>query len=157
MIIRWLILTIIWVALWGEVSVVNIVTGLAAAILLSVFFPGSRSTKHRIRIIPAVSFFIYMLRSITVASWTVIVAVLLPNEKRRHVEIIRIKVESTSTLIRAVIANTISLTPGTLIIAIDPDTAVMDIHVLGLSNTPKFHEYIRRHEQRVAAFIVEKS
>jgi len=156
MIGRWLVLIVLWVALWGEVSLVNIATGFIVAVVLSLLFPGSRRSKHKIRIIPATMFFFYMLRSIIVASWTVIVAVLFPNEKRRHVEIIRIKLESTSTLIRAVIANTISLTPGTVIVSIDAETSVMDIHVLGRIDPERFRNQINKHEQRVMAFIEEK-
>jgi multicomponent Na+:H+ antiporter subunit E len=156
MIGRWLVLIVLWVALWGEVSIANIATGLIVAVALSILFPGSRRSKHRIRIIPATMFFFYMLRSIIAASWTVILAVLVPNQKRRHVEIFRIKLESTSTLIRAVIANTISLTPGTVIVSVDPDTSVMDIHVLGQIDPERFRKQINRHEQRVMAFIEEK-
>jgi multicomponent Na+:H+ antiporter subunit E len=156
MIGRWLVLIILWVALWGEVSLVNIATGFIVAVILSLLFPGSRRSKHKIRIVPATMFFFYMLRSIIIASWAVILAVLSPNENRRHAEIIRIKLESTSTLIRAVVANTISLTPGTVIVSVDPETSVMDIHVLGKIDPERFRNQINKHEQRVMAFIEEK-
>lgn len=157
MIGRWLVLIAIWVALWGEISLVNILTGIVMAAALSVLFPGSLHSPHRIKPIPAVSFFFYMLRSIVLASWTVITAVLFPNEQRRHAEVIRVSLASTSKLVSAVTANTISLTPGTVIIAVDPEGHYLDIHVLGHYNTAEFQDLIHDHERRVAAFIVEKA
>ena len=90
------------------------------------------------------------------ASWNVILAVLLPNEHRRHVEVIQVHLNSTSTLVRAVTANTISLTPGTVIVSIDSDTATMEIHALGKTDGEEFQKAIHAHEDRVAAFILEK-
>jgi len=156
MIGRWLVLIAIWVALWGEISLVNILTGLLVAAALSLFFPGSVQNSHRIRPIAAVSFFFYMLRSIVLSSWAVIVAVLFPTEKRRHAEIIRVPLTSTSRLVAAVTANTISLTPGTVVIALDLDDGFLDIHVLGHYDSKEFQESIHNHERRVADFIVEK-
>jgi multicomponent Na+:H+ antiporter subunit E len=156
MIGRWLVLIVIWVALWGEVSLVNILTGLFMAAALSAFFPGPLQSSHRIRPIAAMSFFFYMLRSIVLSSRDVIIAVLLPTEQRRHAEVIRVSLISTSRLINAIAANTISLTPGTVAIAVDPDGHFLDIHVLGHYDTEEFQQLIRDHQRRIADFIVEK-
>jgi multicomponent Na+:H+ antiporter subunit E len=156
MIARWLVLIAIWVALWGEISIVNILTGLLVAGALSVFFPGSPSSSHRIRPIAAISFFFYMLRSIVLSSWAVIAAVLFPTEQRRHAEIIRVSLNGTSNLVAAVTANTISLTPGTVVIALDTEAGFLDIHVLGHYDSEEFQKIIHDHARRVAAFIVEK-
>ena len=156
MIGRSLVLLILWIALWGEISVANVITGVVVISALAVLFPGKLRSSHRIRIIPAVSFSFYMLRSIITASWDVIRAVLVPNEQRRHAEIIHVHLKSTSSLVRAVTANTISLTPGTIIVSIDSETADMEIHVLGKTDSAEFQNAIHAHEDRVAAFIVEK-
>jgi len=156
MIGRSLVLLALWIALWGEISVANIITGVIVISALAALFPGKLRSSHRIRIVPAISFFFYMARSIIAASWDVIRAVLVPNEQRRHAEIIHVHLNSTSPLIRAVTANTISLTPGTVIVSINPETADMEIHVLGKTNSAEFQNAIHAHEDRVAAFIVEK-
>lgn len=156
MIGRSLVLLVLWVALWGEISIANIITGLVVIAALAVILPGKFRSTHRIRILPAISFFFYMLRSIAAASWDVIISVLFPNEQRRHAELIHVHLNSTSTLVRAVTANSISLTPGTVIVSIDPDTADMVIHVLGKTDCEEFQTAIHDHENRVAAFIVEK-
>lgn len=156
MIGRSVVLLILWIALWGELSIANVITGVVVIIALAVLFPGKRHSNHRIRLLPAISFFFYMLRSIIAASWDIIRAVLAPNDQRRHAEIIHVHLNSTSPLIRAVTANTISLTPGTVIVSINPDTADMEIHVLGKTDSAEFQNAIHAHEDRVAAFIVEK-
>jgi multicomponent Na+:H+ antiporter subunit E len=157
MIGRWLVLIVIWVALWGEVSVVNILTGLFMAAALSALFPGPLRSSHRIRPIAAMSFFFYMLRSIVLSSWDVIIAVLLPTAERRHAEVIRVSLMSKSRLINAIAANTISLTPGTVVIAVDPEGDFFDIHVLGRTDSEEFHQLIHDHQRRIAKFIVEKT
>lgn len=156
MIGRSVVLLILWIALWGELNIANVITGVVVIIALAVLFPGKRRSNHRIRLLPAISFFFYMLRSIIAASWDIIRAVLAPNDQRRHAEIIHVHLNSTSPLIRAVTANTISLTPGTVIVSINPDTADMEIHVLGKTDSAEFQNAIHAHEDRVAAFIVEK-
>ena len=157
MIGRWIVLIAIWVALWGEVSLVNVLTGLFMAVALTVLYPGSMHSPHRIKIIPAVSFFFYMLRSIITSSWAVILAVLFPTEERRHAEVIRVSLKSTSKLVSAVTANTISLTPGTVIIAVNLEGHFLDIHLFGQYDSDEFQEHIHEHERRVSAFIVEKT
>lgn len=156
MIGRSLALLVLWIALWGEISVANVITGIVVIVAFAVLFPGKLRSSHRIRIISAVSFFLYMIRSIIAASWDVIRCVLAPNEQRRHAEIIRVHLKSTSSLVRAVTANTISLTPGTVIVSIDTETADMEIHVLGKTDSAEFQNAIHAHEDRVASFIVEK-
>lgn len=156
MIGRSLVLLILWIALWGELSIANVITGGVVIFALAILFPGKLRNSHHIRIFPAISFFFYMVRSITTASWDVIRAVLVPNEQRRHAEIIHVHLNSTSPLVRAVTANTISLTPGTVIVSIDSETADMEIHVLGKTDSGEFQNAIHAHEDRVAAFIVEK-
>lgn len=157
MIGRSLVLLVLWIALWGEATVANFITGIVVIAGLTILFPGKLRSAHRIKLIPAISFFLYMVRSIVAASWNVILSVLFPNEQRRHAEIIRVRLNSTSPLIRAVIANTISLTPGTVIISIDNDSGIMQIHVLGKSDGEEFQQTIHAHEDRVAAFIVERT
>jgi multicomponent Na+:H+ antiporter subunit E len=157
MIGRWLVLIIVWVALWGEISLVNILTGLLMAVALSVLFPGPLRSSHRIRPIQAISFFFYMLRSLVLSSWDVIIAVLLPTQERRHAEVIRVSLTSKSRLINAIAANTISLTPGTVAVAVDPDGNFFDIHVFGRYDSEEFHQMIHDHQRRIADFIVEKT
>lgn len=156
MISRSLLLIVMWIALWGDISIANIASGIVVVAALAVLFPGQRRSEHRIRIIPAISFLFYMLRSIVIASWNIILSIVLPNEERRHAEVIRVHLNSTSTLVRAITANTISLTPGTVIVSIDPDTADMEIHVLGKTDNADFQNSIHAHEDRVAAFLVER-
>ena len=157
MIGRWLVLIVIWVALWGEVSLVNVLTGLFMAALLSVLFQGPMRHTHRIKPVAAMSFFVYMMRSIVVSSWDVIVAVLFPTEQRRHAEVIRVPLISKSPLVNAITANTISLTPGTVVIAVDQEGDFFDIHVLGHYDSEEFHQLIQDHQRRVTDFIVEKT
>jgi len=157
MIGRWLVLIVIWVALWGEVSLVNVLTGLFMAAALSVLFPGPLHHAHSIRPLAAISFFFFMLRSIVLSSWDVIIAVLLPTEQRRHAEVIRVSLISKSPLVNAIAANTISLTPGTVVISVDPEGHFFDIHVLGHYDTKEFHQLIHDHLRRINDFIVEKT
>lgn len=157
MIGRVVVLVVLWVALWGEISGANILTGLLFSGALVLAFPGPRYSRHSIRFLPAMSFFAYMLRSIVMSSWSVILSIVAPNEQRRHAEIIRVQLRSSSELVRAVTSNTISLTPGTVVVAVDPESSMVDIHVLGFSNTQEFHDSIYAHEERVMKFIVEKS
>ena len=88
MIARSFALLIIWIALWGELNLANVITGVLVITALTMLFSGLRRREHKIRVLPAISFFFYMLRSIVASSWDIIVAVLFPTEQRRHSEIV---------------------------------------------------------------------
>lgn len=143
-----------WVALWGEVSPGTVAAGLALAFALELAFPTGARIRNRVRIVPGLAFGIHMLWSIVVSSLRVVVAVLRPTPERVAVNMIDVRLTSTSPSVLSVTINTISLTPGTLTIDHDRDANMITVHVLGDVDEEEFRAQILDHERRVSAFLV---
>lgn len=150
-------LTALWVALWGEVSVGNVAAGLAIAAVVEVAFPSGARVVHTVKVVPALSFTLFVLWSVVTSSVRVMAAVLRPTPARTEVHMVDVALASSSPSIISITTNTISLTPGTLTIDHDPVTNVITVHVLGRIDEDEFRREVLAHEQRVVRFLVPKS
>lgn len=128
-------LVALWVALWGEVTPANVLGGIAIAAVVLVAAPLPRPLRgelviHPIRVMVFAAFF---LRELVEATAIVALAVV----RRRSTTtsgIVAVPLSSDSDALTTIIANTVSLTPGTLTIEIDLHPPVLYIHVLHLTD-----------------------
>ena len=147
-------LTVLWVALWGEVSPGNVLAGVAVAGVLEVAFPSGARVNHKIKVVPALGFGLFMLRAVVTSSMRVIVAVLRPTPERTEVHMVDVPLTSASLSVVSVTVNTISLTPGTLTIDHDKESNVITVHVIGRVDEDHFRGQMIEHERRVLTFLV---
>lgn len=150
-------LTLLWIALWGEVSSGTVAAGLALAFALELAFPTGARIRNRIRMAPGLAFGLHMLWSIVVSSLRVMAAVLRPTPERIAVKMIDVGLTSMSPSVVSITINTISLTPGTLTVDHDRDTNVITVHVLGDVDEEEFRAQMLDHERRVSAFLVART
>lgn len=134
-------LTGLWVALWGDVSAGNILGGLIVAVgVVAVARPvgvtGLEGTFFRP--IAALHYGLYFLRELVVANLVVAWEIITPRTKINRA-IVAVPMHTTSAGVVTLVANTITLTPGTLTIDVnesprDDDEQLVDrtlyIHVL---------------------------
>lgn len=120
----------IWLLLWGEVSVANVVSGLLVASLLLVVFPRTPSaTGFVVRPVPALRFLLFFGREM-VESVVLLSREVLSRRSRFHTGVISVPVHGCSGSLLAVIANLIALTPGTTTVRIETDPPTLYVHVL---------------------------
>lgn len=153
MIIRSLVLLVLWIALWGELSVANVVSGVIAIGLLTLLFPASSGHGHRLHPIGAVRLVGSVLASLVLSTWRVVLAVVRPTPDRVHAEVIEVGLGTRSPLVAAIVANSITLTPGTMTVDLDPATFALQVHVLGRVDHDEFRADVRALEQRVVAAV----
>jgi multicomponent Na+:H+ antiporter subunit E len=146
-------LLVIWMALWGEVSVANLVSGVVLIGLLAVLFPGTQGYGHRLRPLGALRLVIGVLWSLMVSTWRVVLAVLRPTPDRVFAEVISVPLITRSPLVAAVVANSITLTPGTMTVDVDPIDLTIQVHVLGRADHEEFRRSIIALEQLVIGAI----
>ena len=128
-----------WCALWGDLSVANVVSGLAvAAVALAV----GTSAPRRFRLVPllrfAASVLLDLVVSTAVLAWEIvtphnrideaIVAVPLPESARDHVLLLSIA---------------IGVTPGTAVADVDADRKTLYVHVLHGEHRERVAEHAR--------------
>lgn len=125
-------LTGVWVALWGSLSAANVLGGLAvaAAVLLVLPLPDV-PPEGGVRPVPLARFGAVFFWELVKASVTVVVQVLRPRASLRQA-VIAVPVVAVSDQLLTVLANAVSLTPGTLALEIDRPNATLYVHVLNV-------------------------
>lgn len=135
---RWPILaalTAMWVDLWGDVTLANILGGaLVSMLVLAVAGTVAPRPLQHFRPRPALRYLGTFAVQLVVASYQVVLAVLQPD--RAVPGIIALPLRHASDFVVTLVANSITLTPGTLTLEIErrDDTAVLYVHVLDLSD-----------------------
>lgn len=149
------VLVALWVALQGEVTVGNVVGGIAVVACIEVLFPMRNRVEHRIHPWGAVRFAGRLSWDLVVSSWQVAVAVVVPDADRTHTEVIDVDIESRSRLVAALVANAITLTPGTMTVEIEPTSTGhrLGVHVLGRVDADEFRDQVRALERRVLGAV----
>ena len=127
-------LLFVWVALTGSLSPLSLLLGSGVAVALLVFFRPTSIDRAGLsfRLGPAVSFLIFFNLRFVVANVQVATAVLAPERYRRQRALIAVPIAAPTEVTTTLLANAISLTPGTCFIEMHREPAVMYVHVLQL-------------------------
>ena len=144
-------LALVWVFLWGDPSPGTALAGAAIAAVLMLSVRGTRATTHgTIRPLYAVRFLAYFLYKLVEASAVVAWEVATPrNRINEGIVAVDIDDELSDALV-TVIANAITLTPGTLTIDVRRDPNVLYVHVLHLRSV----EQTRREVLELQRYVV---
>ena len=156
MIVRSAALLLMWLALWGEVSIANLASGVVVVALLNWLFVEDLASTYRVRILPAVRLLGFVGWSLVASSARVVAAVLLPTPQRTVTSVQQVQLESGSTFIGSIVANAITLTPGTMSLELDPDSLTLSVHVLGEVEPETFRRGILELEQRVVRAVSKR-
>jgi len=147
-----------WLALWGEISIVNVVTGIIVVALLSLLVRRTDRvyTIKPIGLIKLLAIFVWRLIT---SSAAVVLTVVAPTPERLRSGVVAIELSHRSPLVAAIVADAISLTPGTLTLdSRYPDEGdtppTLFVHVLGLDDPEKIRDDVRYLEGLVLSAIV---
>jgi multicomponent Na+:H+ antiporter subunit E len=146
--------TIVWMALWGTVSSANLLAGVAVGLVTVALIPvapAHASTDGgaplRIRPVASLGFLVFFLRSLVVASAIVAWEVVTPGT-RIHQGILRLPLRTQSRGLATLIANAISLTPGTLTVEVSDAPLTLYVHVLHVRTVDRTRAELRELEER---------
>jgi len=131
-VVAWL--TLVWVLLWGSPTIANIAGGLLVGVLVTTVFPLRHEQGRAVHPVAVVSFGWWFVRALVVANVTVAVQVLRPRLDLEQ-GIVAVPLRTSSPLIATFVANTITLTPGTLTVDIRPMEFGCDDHDAGPGST----------------------
>lgn len=136
MIARWpsyVALILMWIALWGDFTIANIIGGALVATAVLWFARNVRPRRVRhFRVRAAALYAVTFTRQLVLAAWGVVLAVIQPGRIRPG--IVAMPLRYASDAVVTLVANSISLTPGTLTLEIErqDDTAILYVHALDL-------------------------
>ena len=125
-------LVALWMLLWGQLTVLSLLTGLAVAIAVTrVFRLPPVELSGRVNLWWGVVFFgeflLSLVRGSLIVAWQV-----LDVRRQPGAAIIAVPLVTDDDLIMTHVAVTASLIPGSLIIEVDRDRRVLYLHVIGV-------------------------
>jgi len=159
-------LAVVWIGLWGSVTPANVLGGITVAVLLLVLLPlpdqaGSVRASQaghgptRVRPVALVRYVLFFAVELVKASFIVVWQVLRPGGDLRQA-VLAVDATGASDLLLTVVANSVSLTPGTLTVEVDRERSVLYVHALDVGGPDGVADARRSIERliRVAALAV---
>lgn len=149
----WLWLTAVWVGLWGDLSVANVLGGLAVstAALLLLPLPETRGAA-RVRPVHTLRLLGRFLVDLVVANVVVAAQVLRVTSglgRPLRQAVVACPMRTRSDRLVTTVANLVSLTPGTLTVEIDRREAVIYVHALDNDDPDALRAEVSALEARV--------
>jgi multicomponent Na+:H+ antiporter subunit E len=149
------LLLVVWVMLQGELTVANVVGGLlVVGIVVAVDTRLRAARHHRFHPVGVVLLTLDLLWRLVVSSLQVIGTVIRPTEDRLRSGVVSVPLSTDSPLVATVVADLITLTPGTLTL----DARMGDagegrshllVHVLGLGDPGAVRDEVALLEHKV--------
>ena len=146
---RIIILLSLWLLAWGEASVANIASGVAAAVALLIAFPPGPSRVGRVRLSAAgiARLIAYVVKQLVVANAGMTRRIL--RNDLAHGGVLAHRLRTPSDLTVTLMSSIISLSPGTMTVDVDDRSETLYVHVLDLSDTDAARASLARLEQLV--------
>jgi multicomponent Na+:H+ antiporter subunit E len=148
------LLTIVWVALTGTFTGFNLVFGFFLG--FGVLWLIDRQNKNRryFRVVPqTIGFLLFFLSELTKANLQVAYEVMKPSFSISP-GIVRVPLDARSDLEITLLANLISLTPGTLSLDVSTDRSVLYVHAMYVKDKEEFIEGIKNgFERRILSLL----
>ncbi|MDQ3503131.1 MAG: Na+/H+ antiporter subunit E [Actinomycetota bacterium] len=153
--IAWL--TVVWVGLWGSPTPANVLGGLAVGAGVVALLPLTKMpSQGLVRPLALLRFLAFFAFDLVRASTKVVGQVLRPRLELRQA-VVAVPVRGASDRLLTLLANVISLTPGTLTLEVDRPRATLYVHVLDVGGGPDAVERFRAsilHLERLAILAV---
>jgi multicomponent Na+:H+ antiporter subunit E len=152
-------MTLVWWVLWGTWSAMSLVGGVIVATLALLAFPlPPLDLEVRIHPLGAVRLLARFARDVVVASLQVAWTVLRPPRELRNA-IVRVPLRSDSELVLVLVAELVSLVPGSVVVEVRRSTCTLYLHVLDVrspDDVEKIRERVWTQEQRVLDALVDR-
>lgn len=128
------VLTVVWVLLWDEVSLFVVLTGALLAVAVGLVFPLPPIDLHgRFRPVQGVRLLARLLVDAFRASVDVVALAFRFGTVPRS-SIVRVQLRSRSDLYLTQTAELVSLVPGTIVLEVHRATSTLYLHVLGATD-----------------------
>jgi multicomponent Na+:H+ antiporter subunit E len=134
-------LVVLWCLVWGEVTVLNVVTGVVLAVVISLlFYLPAIDLSGRVNLWHVLVFFVRLIVDIARASIDVAWLVIDPRYKPSSA-VIAIPLDTRSDLIMTFTAEAISLVPGSIVVDVDRQESVLYVHVINVRTEKDLEEF----------------
>lgn len=143
-----ILLTIIWVFLTGSTEVSNFFFGFIVNFLILWIISSKDGNDKYVKLIPKlISFFLFFLWEVVKANLQVAYEVITPRNNMKP-GIVKIPLEAKTNIEITLLANLITLTPGTLSLDVSEDRKVLYVHSMYVHDKQKFIDEIKNGFER---------
>lgn len=123
-------MTIVWVLLWGDLTIANVLTGVLVSFVLLRVMPMPRvGFEGRISLIGILSLLLRLIADIVAASAQVAYQALRFGRQPRGA-VIRVKLASSSDLVLTLTAELTVIVPGSIVVEAHRLTGMLYVHLL---------------------------
>lgn len=150
LLVAWL--TTMWVLLWGDLSPGNLVGGALLAVLVLLAFPPLMVAGGKVGFRPwwALRFVARFAWALVVSSVTVALAVVAPKgPARQRSGIVAVPLRTSSARLTTLVANSITLTPGTLTVDAKGVPATLYVHAMSMGSADQVRADVEAIEDLV--------
>lgn len=148
------LLLALWFASWGDISWANLASGLVVVgiVLFMIRTPANRD-GFKVHLIPLLRLVFTLAFELVAGSTRVALAVVAPTERRLRSSVVDVRLEVDRPFTVTVVADLLSLVPGSLAIDTEGGPPHITVHVMGESSIETVEEDVARLERlTVAAF-----
>ena len=142
------LLALIWASLNGEFSLLNLVGGfILGYAVLFLMQPVIGRAAYFTKMVQGLDLAFFFLKELIVANFSVAYYVLAPRDRMRPA-ITAIPLEPAKDLSITLLANMITLTPGTLSLDVSPDRKYLFIHNIAVTDVEESRKVIKETFER---------
>ena len=144
-----ILISLLWALLTGEVSVRSLATGFVLGYFaLTLLYPSvGKTNSYFQKSMLGIRFALFFTKELIVSSWRVAVDVIKPLPLMRP-GVIGIPLDAETDLEITMLANLISLTPGTLSLDVSKDRKTLYIHAMYVLNPDDLRTEIKDNLER---------
>lgn len=129
-----ILLALVWLGMSGDFTPPNLVVGFALGLLILFFARRVIGTPHYLfKVAKVIELFLFFLWELVLANLRVAYDVLTPGYQMRP-GVIAVPLDARTDAEITLLANLITLTPGTLSLDVSSDRKVLYIHVMYIDN-----------------------
>lgn len=148
-----ILLALLWTLLTGGMSLVNLLAGfIIGYVILGSIHASSGTTSYFAKVPRTIRFVLFFIKELIVSSLRVAYDVVTPTYYMKP-GIIAIPLEVKTDIEITLLANLISLTPGTLSLDVSYDRKTLYIHAMFVNDPEQVRRDMRQMEQRLLAVM----
>jgi multicomponent Na+:H+ antiporter subunit E len=149
-----LLLAVLWAAMVGSVDGVHLMTGFAVGyVALWVARPVLGPTRYFGKLFEAVRFSAFFIYELVLSNLRVAWDVMTPRAYRRP-GVVAIPLEASSDVEITLLANLVTLTPGSLSLDVSPDRGCLFVHAMFVEDPVQLRSDIKQgFERRVLELL----
>ncbi len=146
------LLLAIWIGLQGSLTVGNVVGGVIVVGVVT-WIAGRRPREHVVHPWGTLKFAVIFLKMLAESTWSVVLMSLRPTPERLRAGVVACPLTNQTPLVATIVADAITLTPGTLTLDVSTGPTVLYVHAVGFTDAESIRADVEDLERLVVGAI----